>query len=82
MLILPVPLQTLPLEGVLPKCRCYVKKKKLNFLLVPEKSRKAGINIRDYSPPQDGFAAANLIQSPSRIKRGSRHVSVIVILEQ
>jgi hypothetical protein len=39
----------------------------------------AGMNIRDYSPPQDGFAGANLIQSPSRIKRASRHVPFISI---
>jgi hypothetical protein len=30
-------------------------------------------DIRDYSPPLDRFAAANLIQAPSRIKRASRH---------
>ncbi len=30
-----------------------------------------------YSPPRDGFAEANLIQSPSRIKRASRHVPLI-----
>jgi hypothetical protein len=38
--------------------------------------------IRDYSPPQDGFAGANLIQSLSQIKRASRHVPVISILDQ
>jgi len=37
------------------------------------------MNIRDYSPPQDGFAGANLIQSPSQIKRASRHVALINI---
>src|SRR6266436_9643323 len=31
----------------------------------------AGMDIRDYGPPQDGFAGANLIQSASRIKRAS-----------
>jgi hypothetical protein len=51
------------------------------------------MDIRDYSPPQvrtqdgfvrrrNGFAGANLIQSPSRIKRASRHVPLIVILDQ
>jgi hypothetical protein len=44
-----------------------------------ERMEKAGMNVRDYSPPQDGFAPANLIQSPSRIKRASRHVSFIRI---
>ena len=41
----------------------------------------AGMDIRDYGPPQDGFAGANLIQSASRIKRASRHVPVIRILD-
>jgi hypothetical protein len=40
------------------------------------------MDIRDYSPPQDGFAGANLIQSPSQIKRASRHVPLISILDQ
>jgi hypothetical protein len=35
-----------------------------------------------YSPPRDGFAEANLIQAPSRIKRASRHVPFINILDQ
>jgi hypothetical protein len=40
------------------------------------------MDIRDYRPPQDGFAGANLIQSPSQIKRASRHVPLISILDQ
>ena len=51
------------------------------------------MDIRDYSPPQvrtqdgfvrrrNGFGGANLIQSPSRIKRASRHVPLISILDQ
>jgi len=40
------------------------------------------MNIRDYSPPQDGFAGANLIQSLSQIKRASRHVPLTSILDQ
>ena len=51
------------------------------------------MDIRDYSPPQvrtqdgfvrrrNGFGGANLIQSPSRIKRASRHVPLIVIPDQ
>jgi hypothetical protein len=32
-------------------------------------------------PARDGFAAPNLIQAPSRIKRGSRHVPLISIID-
>jgi hypothetical protein len=38
-------------------------------------------NLREYGPPQDGFADANLIQLDSRIKRASRHVPLIRIFD-
>ena len=50
---------------------CQDEKVKLFFGCVKE-ARKAGMDVRDYG----------LIQLPSRIKRGSRNVPVISILDE